>query len=103
MSLAEAAGFGVAVPAETLSDMMSVTIDASWQLTPTALGALVDHLGGVTVDVAGDITVNSQVVLSAGRRPAPYRRPGRRSSPPTSARTSPRAPGWPASSRCWSR
>jgi anionic cell wall polymer biosynthesis LytR-Cps2A-Psr (LCP) family protein len=66
MSLGDAAPFGVTVPAETLSDMMSVTIDASWQLTPAGLAALIDHLGGVTVDVADDVTVNNQVVLSAG-------------------------------------
>jgi anionic cell wall polymer biosynthesis LytR-Cps2A-Psr (LCP) family protein len=66
MSLAEAASFGVTVPAETLSDMMSVTIDASWQLTPAGLAALIDHLGGVTVDIANNVTVDNQVVLSAG-------------------------------------
>ena len=66
MQLGQAATFGVTVPAETLSDMIDVTIDGSWLLTPTALGALVDHLGGITVDVSTDVTVNGQVVLSAG-------------------------------------
>ncbi|BEP15133.1 hypothetical protein acdb102_34440 [Acidothermaceae bacterium B102] len=66
MQLAQAATFGVTVPAETLSDMIDVTIDGSWLLTPAALGALVDRLGGITVDVSTDVTVNGQVVLSAG-------------------------------------
>ena len=66
MQLAQAATFGVTVPAETLSDMIDVTIDGSWVLTPTALGALVDRLGGITLDVSTDVTVGGQVVLSAG-------------------------------------
>jgi len=66
VTLGQAATFGLEVPAETLSDMMSVTIDGSWALTPTAFGALVDRLGGVTVDVPNDVTVNNRVVLSAG-------------------------------------
>jgi anionic cell wall polymer biosynthesis LytR-Cps2A-Psr (LCP) family protein len=66
MQLGAAATFGVDVPGETLSDMISVTVDGSWQLTPDALAALVDHLGGITVDVPVDISVNGQVVVSAG-------------------------------------
>lgn len=66
MTLGEASTFGVEVPAQTLSDMMSVTVDGSWVLSPTAFGALIDHLGGVTLDVPDDVTIHNQVVLSAG-------------------------------------
>jgi anionic cell wall polymer biosynthesis LytR-Cps2A-Psr (LCP) family protein len=66
MQLGDAATFGVDVTAQTLSDMISVTVDGSWQLTPDGLAALVDHLGGITVDVPIDIPVGGQVVVSAG-------------------------------------
>jgi anionic cell wall polymer biosynthesis LytR-Cps2A-Psr (LCP) family protein len=66
MQLGDAATFGVDVTGQTLSDMISVAVDGSWQLTPDGLAALVDHLGGITVDVPLDIPVGGQIVVSAG-------------------------------------
>lgn len=39
-----------------LSDLMGVTVDGSWVLSPQAFGAIVDRVGGVSVDVDRDIT-----------------------------------------------
>jgi LytR cell envelope-related transcriptional attenuator/LytR_cpsA_psr family len=66
MAFGEAATFGTEVPGQTLSDMISVTVDGNWLLTPDALAALVDHLGGITADVPIDIPVNGQVVVAHG-------------------------------------
>jgi anionic cell wall polymer biosynthesis LytR-Cps2A-Psr (LCP) family protein len=43
-------------PTSALSDLMGVTVDGSWTLTQTALEALVDKIGGVTVAVDKDVT-----------------------------------------------
>jgi anionic cell wall polymer biosynthesis LytR-Cps2A-Psr (LCP) family protein len=43
-------------PRAALSDLMGVTIDGSWTLTPKALAALVDGIGGITVAVDHDVT-----------------------------------------------
>lgn len=66
MLLGNAATFGPTVPGETLSDMISVTVDGDWQLTPEALASLVDHLGGITVNVPINIPVNGQTVVAVG-------------------------------------
>ncbi|MDX6228506.1 MAG: hypothetical protein QOI76_1896 [Frankiales bacterium] len=66
MLLGGAAAFGPEVAGATLSDLVSVTIDGNWVLTPEALSALVDHLGGITADVGADISVNGQVVIAKG-------------------------------------
>jgi anionic cell wall polymer biosynthesis LytR-Cps2A-Psr (LCP) family protein len=66
MPLGGAAVFGPEVAGETLSDLISVTVDGNWVLTPDALSALVDHLGGITADVSQDILVNGQVVVAKG-------------------------------------
>lgn len=66
MPLGGAAAFGPEVAGATLSDLISVTVDGNWVLTPDALSALVDHLGGVTADISDDILVNGQVVVAQG-------------------------------------
>ena len=66
MLLGAAAAFGPQVTAATLSDLISVTVDGSWVLTPEALAALVDHLGGITASLPTDILSNGQVVVSKG-------------------------------------
>jgi anionic cell wall polymer biosynthesis LytR-Cps2A-Psr (LCP) family protein len=66
MLLGGAAAFGPEVAGATLSDLVSVTVDGNWVLTPDALTALVDHLGGITADVDTAISVNGQVVVAQG-------------------------------------
>jgi anionic cell wall polymer biosynthesis LytR-Cps2A-Psr (LCP) family protein len=66
MPLGGAAALGPEVAGETLSDLISVTVDGNWVLTPEALSALVDHLGGITANIASDILVNGQVVVAKG-------------------------------------
>ena len=57
-------------PVGALSDLMGVTVDGSWTLTQSALAALVDKLGGVTVAVDKDVTSTSNqtttIVVPAG-------------------------------------
>jgi len=49
-----------------VSDLLGLTVDGAWRLTPDALAALVDGVGGVPVTVDRDITVGGAVVLHAG-------------------------------------
>lgn len=49
-----------------LSDLMGVTIDSGWVLDQKSLGALVDGLGGVAVDVDVPVVRGETVLLSPG-------------------------------------
>jgi hypothetical protein len=51
-------------PRTALSDLIGVTVDSSWTLTPTAFAALVDKVGGVTVTVNRDVTKTTAGVTS---------------------------------------
>jgi anionic cell wall polymer biosynthesis LytR-Cps2A-Psr (LCP) family protein len=57
-------------PAGALSDLVGVTVDGSWTLTQSALAALVDKIGGVTVAVDKDVTTTANgtttIVVPAG-------------------------------------
>ena len=57
-------------PTGALSDLMGVTVDGSWTLTQTAIAALVDKIGGVTVAVDKDVTTTTNgtttIVVPAG-------------------------------------
>ena len=57
-------------PTGALSDLIGVTVDGSWTLTQSALAALVDKLGGVTVAVDKDVTTTANetttIVIPAG-------------------------------------
>jgi anionic cell wall polymer biosynthesis LytR-Cps2A-Psr (LCP) family protein len=58
-------------PRSTLSDLIGVTVDASWTLSPVALQSLVDRLGGLTVTVDRDVTSTTKagapdIVVPAG-------------------------------------
>ncbi len=66
MLLGNAATFGAEVPGQTLSDMLSVTVDGDWILSPQALAALVDHVGGIVADVPIDISSKGQIVVEHG-------------------------------------
>lgn len=65
---------GAALSRSTLADLLGVTVDASWVLDQTAFRALVDRLGGISVDVDADIVgtrAGGSVVLvskGAGQR-----------------------------------
>jgi hypothetical protein len=55
----------------TLSDLMGVSVDASWVLTQKGMAALVDKVGGVTVTVDRDVTKpgpngTTTIVVAAG-------------------------------------
>jgi hypothetical protein len=62
------AAFGVRsrAPAEALSDALGVRIDGTWVLSASGLGALVDAVGGVNVDVDQDLDWRG-VQLAEGR------------------------------------
>ncbi|MCU1674668.1 MAG: cell envelope-related transcriptional attenuator [Frankiales bacterium] len=49
-----------------LADLMGVTVDAGWVINIPTLTALIDQVGGVTVDVDVPVVVNRTVVLSPG-------------------------------------
>jgi anionic cell wall polymer biosynthesis LytR-Cps2A-Psr (LCP) family protein len=57
-------------PTGALADLIGVTVDGSWTLTQTALAALVDKIGGVTVAVDKDVTTSANgtttIVVPAG-------------------------------------
>jgi anionic cell wall polymer biosynthesis LytR-Cps2A-Psr (LCP) family protein len=57
-------------PTGALSDLIGVTVDGSWTLTQSALAALVDKIGGVTVAVDKDVTTTANgtttIVVPAG-------------------------------------
>ncbi len=53
-----------ATPSETLSDLIGVTVDGSWVLNQSAMAALVDKLGGITVTVNRDVTTTSGSVTT---------------------------------------
>ena len=59
-------------PTGALSDLIGVTVDGSWTLTQSALAALVDKIGGVTVAVDKDVTTTANgtttIVVPAGTR-----------------------------------
>lgn len=64
---------GANLPAETFTDLVGVTVDGSWTLSQAAFGALVDKLGGVTVDVDTDVLApqpdgSQRVVVAKGRQ-----------------------------------
>jgi len=50
----------------TVADLLGVTVDGGWRLTPEALAALVDRLGGVQLDVNADVVLGGALVLRAG-------------------------------------
>ena len=53
--------------ANAISDQLDVMVDGTWRLDANGLAALVDGVGGVTVDVAGDVTdAQGNVVVAAG-------------------------------------
>lgn len=51
---------------DALSDLMGITVQDTWVVTPPALAALVDALGGVAVDVDVQVVQDSAVLLAAG-------------------------------------
>jgi anionic cell wall polymer biosynthesis LytR-Cps2A-Psr (LCP) family protein len=60
-------------PRSALSDLMGITVDGSWSLTPKALAALVDGMGGITVTVDRDVTqtaANGQTTIVVPAGPA---------------------------------
>jgi anionic cell wall polymer biosynthesis LytR-Cps2A-Psr (LCP) family protein len=60
-------------PRTALSDLIGVTVDGAWTLSPQALTTLVNNVGGVTVDVDKDITKTgadgtTTILVSAGNQ-----------------------------------
>ena len=51
-------------PRTALSDLIGVSVDSSWTLTPTAFAALIDKVGGVTLVVNRDVTKTAAGVTS---------------------------------------
>lgn len=61
MTLADTTRFGsVDLPAETLGDLLGVTIGGTWTLSTDDLATLVDRVGGVSVDVDVDVTATDR-------------------------------------------
>jgi hypothetical protein len=58
---------GTALSRSTVSDLLGVRVDTHWVLDRAGLAALVDAVGGVTVDVTADVVSRSTVVVPAGR------------------------------------
>ena len=60
-------------PRSALSDLMGITVDGSWSLTPKALAALVDGMSGISVTVDHDVTktaANGQTTIVVPAGPA---------------------------------
>lgn len=60
--------YGIAPAAEfagAVSDLLGITVDATWRLAPAGLAALVDRVGGISVDVDEAISTTG-LVLNAG-------------------------------------
>lgn len=62
---------GTEVAREAVSDLLGVTVDHDWTLSARGFAALVDRVGGVTVDVDVDVTApgpggSTRVLLRAG-------------------------------------
>jgi len=59
-------------PRTALSDLIGVTVDSSWTLTPTAFAALIDKVGGVTLVVNRDVTKTAggvtSIIVPAGQQ-----------------------------------
>ena len=55
MPLGATAGTGSADLAAATADLLGVTVDGTWVLTPDALATLVDRVGGVDVDVDAEV------------------------------------------------
>jgi hypothetical protein len=58
---------GAELSRSTVSDLLGVRVDTHWVLDRAGLRALVDAVGGVTVDVADDVVSGSTVIVPAGR------------------------------------
>ena len=58
---------GPALLRSTVSDLLGVRVDTQWVLDRAGLAALVNAVGGVTVDVPADVVSGSIVVVPAGR------------------------------------
>lgn len=64
---------GKSVPAAAVADLIGVTVDHTWLLSPHALAALVDRLGGISIDVDVDVIVpgpspgQSEVLTRSGQ------------------------------------
>lgn len=56
------------LPAATVSDLLGVSIDATWRLAPGGLATLIDDVGGVSVNVDTPVIVGGRQVLAAGRQ-----------------------------------
>jgi hypothetical protein len=60
-------------PRTALSDLIGVTVDGAWTVTPQALTTLINNIGGVTVDVDKDVTKTgadgtTTILVSAGNQ-----------------------------------
>ena len=58
---------GVDLSRSTVSDLLGVRVDTHWVLDRPGLRALVDAVGGVTVDVAAEVVSGSTVIAPAGK------------------------------------
>lgn len=63
----------LAAPRDALADLLGITVDGAWSLTPSAFARLVDAVGGLTVDVDRDVTRaapdgTTLIVVPAGTR-----------------------------------
>jgi hypothetical protein len=56
----------VAAPGNALADTLDVVVDDTWQMSDRVLGALVEDVGGVLVDVDVDVLDGRKIVLSSG-------------------------------------
>jgi anionic cell wall polymer biosynthesis LytR-Cps2A-Psr (LCP) family protein len=61
-----------AAPRTALSDLVGVSVDSSWTLTPAAFAALVDKVGGITIAVNRDVTKTvdgvTNILVPAGQQ-----------------------------------
>ena len=49
-----------------VADLLGVTVDAGWVINVPSLSALIDQVGGISVNVDVPVVVDRQVLLSAG-------------------------------------
>ena len=56
------------LPAQEIGGLLGIRIDTTWQLSPAALSALVDRVGGVRVDIDSPLVLHGSAIAAGPRK-----------------------------------